>query len=301
MPDEAILIEPRTAPEPQAEEKTAAPVADEYGIPDAVAADEKVPAAKPASKDVHANAEGESAPVAESEPAVDEAILTRATQAGLTESDVKGLSPGSLAKVLDAFDAAKPKAPAAQAAPPKKFQAPALDPEVFDAEIIRFVTSMTDEYNAAMAQMHEQQAQLMASMGQELKTAQQRRLDGYFGTLGKDWDTVFGKGNDANRRMIQEEMEVISAGLKATGRAMPDESELFKRAVNGLFSEQQQKIAQNKLNKSLRDSSGQFVAKPTHRNGVVMTPTQKAEASVAALLMDRGGGRELGLEEDAGF
>lgn len=295
MPDEIkIGEETASSPEPKG---PVADASDPYFDP----SDDELADAPAASEEAVEPETEKETPVVDAKAAIDADLIEKAMKAGLTKEDAESLgSSESLKRVMAAFEkTAETEKPTAF----QKFEIPKLDPEVFEPAIIDAFDKLNEHYHdtfsamqAQIEKMRDQMTGVAGELGKELQTAEQRRVSGYFEGLGKEWKDVFGgKEAQANRAKVTDEMKVIEAGMKAMGKTVPNETELFKRAVNGVFAEQLSQITKQKLSSSARDKSGQFLSKPTHRNGSALNSTQRAVMAVAAL---QGQGREIGLDNE---
>lgn len=247
----------------------------------------------------------------------DAALLGRATQAGLSEVEARSFeTPERLQTALSVLDrqaaafARQAQAPpdaggngaaqetAGQDSGPEEFKLD-LNEEDYEPEVLTAFGTMTAEINRLRTELH--------GVRQESSSREQRdfenRFDTMLGGLGDEFKPLIGDGPTASlgaadptlqaRIAIADEMMAMSAGYAQLGRPAPSDAELVQRAARAVLGDQvtQQATssATRKVSGQLRDRSGKFVQRPTHRNAKdSRTPIERAAEFVETFTRERG-------------
>lgn len=249
-------------------------------------ADEQVPASE-AGEGTVAEADGGSEFTSE--------LLARAGKLGITEDEAKELgTPASLARVCDAIESRaksddggtvethhKPRTPAK----PERLQLK-LDPDVIGAETAEIVKQIDEHYAAQVEALNAELAAMREQQTASVEASRKERINGYFDSLGKDFDHIVGAEHPRNRSKVLDKMDVLRAGYEATGRKAPQEKELFQEAFQSEFGDRQAAVARKKINEQLKKRQSQITARPDQRTAQ-MTPEQRAVAAVAQAMREK--------------
>ena len=282
---DTIVEEPRERELGEAwnEEGTAAP--EEFGYqPQAATESPEAPTPQydfPADDD---HAGPDEAPAAEPPAETKPPALSREDWAdyGLSESEARGLdAKGELANVLELLDrrfvAAGREQPAEAPAPRAPVSGPIKLslPDVYDEDLTGPFNQLVDHVNT----LHERLEEVTGG-------ARRARMDAFFAALGPDYEPVFGAGplDDLpgksvlrQRRLeVETTVDALRAGYEKLGQPIPAEKALLERAARMVAGDESQQIARKKAAQQTRDMRGQFVAKPTHREGRPLSPAERA-------------------------
>lgn len=243
--------------------------------------------------------------------ALSDDLLTRAKEAGLTEDEAKATDAASLLKVLDLFDrrvASLGRTPGRT--PPEGGEAAgeASGKHAQPDDVIGQLTINEDaaepEVVAAFKTMANELARLQGRLGEIESAGETERAARLFTSVPKEQVELFGSADTvtaaqrANRERVLDEMRALRAGLKATGKTVPGEAELFERAKRSALGDQLQTIARKKLTEQARSRSGQFTARPTQREGKPLSPERRATSAVAAKMNSFGVGDGSGSDDE---
>lgn len=207
----------------------------------------------------------------------DDELLQRAMDAGMTLKDAKLFAAtGNLEDAVRLLEPRDGEAKAAGTEPEagdiagqidsfaKELEVQ-MDPDIFDPEVVDVVSSVVERVNQLGAVVR----QMAGDSAKAAHAAEEAKLGQLFDGLGKGYDAIFGTGNPTEakhvraRKAVREEMDALRAGLKATGKKVPSDGELFMRAVGGLHGGKIKSIARKEVTKKVRGRNGQFI----HRSG----------------------------------
>ncbi|QDP65095.1 MAG: hypothetical protein GOVbin1630_52 [Prokaryotic dsDNA virus sp.] len=255
-----------------------------------------------ADADIPAETE-EDTDVSSEDPA--EEIVLRAKEAGLTQEDMDNMgSPDTLEFVLNLLDqkiqkveeeAKNTTQETGDAVSEDVDSEPSsddfdwidkLDPdESVDSDSVKALKAMKtrlDEMSGTVKAMTEQS-----------RTA---KSESFFAQLDDQWNELFGNAkeqtdrNKANRQTVVDEMESLRAGYRSRKKRIPEETELFERALRSTFGEHEKNFARNEVEGKIKKRSSQFISRAQSRpTKELLTGREKAVSSVSARM------RELGL------
>ena len=240
----------------------------------------------------------------------DEALVLRARHAGLSEQEIELFDAEGLAKAVAeiegvddrrqaAIDAAKARRAKATEPPADDDLEITLNPEEHDEEVIAQFNGMKKHFAAQTAALKAQIEQLKGVAQRAAKDEFEGKFDGFVRDLGGDWEDVLGKGGISaldrkseqykNRVEILAEMDALAAGYNATGRALPSQAELFKRAAHAVHGDKHKNIARNSIRQEVNSHRSSAVARPTDRQSADhSSPDDRARAFAKQFLSDAG-------------
>ncbi len=320
MAEETAVVEPEVKPTPAAKEPTKAEAkAAQYNFDDldedetldegAASPKEKKddPAGKPPDKD----GEGE----AVKPPEFSDELLTRAVEAGLTDKDVREFgSSRALKHHLDFVERFKKveaeKKPKEKEAATEDEEFPELsEAEDYDPKLVKGWNKLTKTAKELREKVAGFEAREKARSEREASTMHAQMLNDFdeaVDGLGDEYAELLGKGEIKegtkpfeNRAKLFGEMHIIAKSFRESGKPVPGEKELLKRAVANLFSDETETIARKKLSSKLETRKGAILPRPTQRNSVDKAEPDKAARSfVKAFLKDKLNGKEDTNDED---
>ncbi len=91
-----------------------------------------------------------------------------------------------------------------------------------------------------------------------------------------------------NRSRLLDEVSVLRAGYAAAKKPVPTDTELFTKAFRSVFGMRIQEIERDRFAKKVKKREKQFIARATNNRGVPKQGRDKAVASVAQIMRDRG-------------
>jgi hypothetical protein len=193
---------------------------------------------------------------------------------------------------------AKAAIPAQPATPPEGFKGLDLDPAVWTEEFVSQMKGLDGHYRNEIATLKQTVAALLQEREQSRAEAFISNVDSWIDQLGEEYVPVFGKGNvrtiakgspeHAKRSELVQIMDILTDGLQRRGFPVPSEKELFTRAVRQVAGDRAESIARKKVEAQTRNTKGQFVARPSQREGKPLTGREKAEARVAQFFKEKG-------------
>jgi len=241
------------------------------------------------------------------EPQSDE-LMARARELGMSEADIDAWSdhPELLTKHLDALDtpaatdsAATDEAEAddAKADDETDFEI-TLDPEQYEPELVAQFKEMNDHIQTKLASQEAVIGRLLDHLESQHERAAVSRFDGYVEALGRDYHKSLGEGTTEQfvkgsverraRDEIWDSMRVLEAGYQQRGEKVPNEPELFAKAIRVAIGDDFEKITRQKIQRKVAARGKRTTNRPTQRQAPKVTGEQAAVASVAALLQSQG-------------
>lgn len=91
-----------------------------------------------------------------------------------------------------------------------------------------------------------------------------------------------------NRSRLLDEVSVLRAGYAAAKKPVPTDTELHTKAFRSVFGMRIQEIERDRFAKKVKKREKQFIARATNNRGVPKQGRDKAVASVAQIMRDRG-------------
>jgi hypothetical protein len=264
-------------------EKTEAAVAETEAAREAfvAAAAEKAEAAEKAAEAVAEDAEVESEDVDDSadeastddaEDAADaewDAAVDAALDAGLTEKDIEGFdSPAALnaaaallarSKSGDDRKASGGDTPAAA----DELDDDEIDWDYLDPDTSKALKAIQASHAREVAELTRKLEEVSGTIAEQSKIAAGQRFDGYVAELDKPYQKLFESAK--NRSKLRDEMDVLRDGYRSRGREVPDESELFSKALHSTFSTDLKRIDADRVKRSVKARQSQMLAAPSAR------------------------------------
>ncbi len=165
-----------------------------------------------------------------------------------------------------------------------------FDPAQYEEGTVKVFSSIQDHANQQIVRL-QQMEQVLSHVAEQLQTQHQtafvERMDGYFNSLGDEYADLVGKGTiedlkpDSSqfktRADITNAMIALRTGYERHGMPVPRETVLRQRATRMVLGERTQELARKKVAEQARNAQGQFLAKPTHREGQQLTGSEKAD------------------------
>ncbi len=261
---------------------------------------------------------------AQAEPNYVTDLLREATDKGFTESDLKSFGNEETARsVLTAFDrrmaafgdTSGPVAPytpqpqpqiqpqlepAAQGLQPFEIK---LDSEVVDESVLNTLNGMNKHYADQATLMQQSMGGLIQQMQQQAFQMEVRDFDAYIGSLGDEFDELFGKGltmdldqnsaNFKNRDMAFSNAMRTKAGYLQQGVRVSSSGDMFRRGVYSEFGDKIQTLARRSVKNRVETARSRQSHPPTRREGrPVKQGTDEAAYDVAAKMF-----REKGISD----
>jgi len=91
-----------------------------------------------------------------------------------------------------------------------------------------------------------------------------------------------------NRVLLIEEMNALAAGYEASGREVPAEDVLMRKALASAFTEDRDEIQAAQMRAAINSRRDAFTASPTQRRGRAMSPEAAAKQSVRSYMEQSG-------------
>lgn len=233
------------------------------------------------------------------QPEFSDELLKRAADAGLSRSEVENFgSPEAVERVLVAFEnemARRVGQKETREQPTDSEPDLVLDEDLLDPDVV----SAFKQQDARMKKL-EQKLAAAESENQRREEAEfESRCEGRFQSLGDEYKDLLGKGPSSglgprtkafrNRKDVKAEMLALKAGYIQTGRAVPDEGDLFHRALRSLFGEQQETLTRRKIEGRVKSRKGKQINRPGNRERKTQSdPTETAVRDVDAFMRDKG-------------
>ena len=150
-----------------------------------------------------------------------------------------------------------------------------LDPEIYDDGLV-------EQFRGLIGYVNRLEQRLEKIVG----SARSQRMDSFFAGLGDEYADMFGKqpldalpSSSPQRKLrteVESTMDVLEKGYRNTGQPVPGEQILQERALRLVVGDRVQELARKKVEKAARDARGQFIAKPTHREGKPLSRSERA-------------------------
>ena len=165
-----------------------------------------------------------------------------------------------------------------------------LEDEWLDEEARERVRVIRDKYESHVSQLRRELETLRSEVTKNNELAEARRFDTALSDLGKAYEKVFGSGATAdldrksdafkNRTALRDEMATIAAGLEARGKSVPEEAELFKKALRSAFGDDMHKIEKSRLQAKISKRQSQMSVSPAPRNVGSHTPVTNSDQAI---------------------
>ena len=161
-----------------------------------------------------------------------------------------------------------------------------LDEDLYDDALIGQFKAMKQHYDDQIKVLTDQ----VASMNQNAEASRKLSL---FDEINQPKRFGVGSVKDGskeakNRQKVMEQMDVIRAGYKATGKKAPNEMTLLRTAINASFGEQIAEDARSEITEKVTERHNSRIARPNRRVSKPDNKIAEATRNVAALMRDRG-------------
>jgi len=180
-----------------------------------------------------------------------------------------------------------------------------LDPDLYDPDLCKAMESTASQINGIKKALSD----VVSAMQRQSEESFEKNFEGMIAGLGDEFADTLGQGSlgeigtDSdfykNRCKLIEEMNAIALGYSQTGKAIPAQKQLFKRALNSVFGDKIKANTRKQIASELDKRSGQIISRPTGRKGKdSQTPDQRATTAVREKLREFGAYEETEIAED---
>ena len=232
------------------------------------------------------------------DPEID-TLMDEALEVGLTEDDIDQL--GSIENVQNFIEIAKRQMEEVEADEEQQEPDFSLDyelPENTPPEVKEAVQSLVEKLEEKFAGFQK----VFGDFENMQESAQIEQTESQFDQMitdvGSSYSGLFGSGPTAeladestfleNRVLLIEEMNTLAAGYEASGREVPAEDVLMRKAVASAFTEDRDEIQAAQMRSAINNRRDAFTASPTQRRGRAMTPEAAAKQSVRSYMEQAG-------------
>jgi len=283
------------------------------------AADEKIPARDEPTPEK----------AAREKPAISDQLKERAKKFGYTDEMIAAAGPDRLPILLDRMEwtaAAGQPAPLKTEQPPARVDAGATEPAVEvqptpTGEMPKYLGEIDEDVaeetlTAAVKGIYKEMNQRVAKMEQVFLADRQKQInhnarqfmsrhDKRIKELGPGWQEIFGdkpvgKLQESDPEFekhtdLWQAMAAISNGMmRENGGQVPDEDEVFRRALNGRFYEHAIALVKDQANREIDEYNEDSLPRPTARKPGATTAAEKQRKAIekiaAAQAKHRGSG-----------
>jgi hypothetical protein len=206
-----------------------------------------------------ADESGSAPPVEDAPPQVDESLLARAEQIGISREEAGTLNRDSLERFLSIAETAAPPKEEQVEADLAKFDLSLTEDEA-DEAVIQQLGAMNEHYHAQVKALNDEMTQLRSADAKRAETVKDARIDGLFAGLEAD---VKKQVTDDVRKNINDTIDVLSAGRAAKGLPPAPLDALFQQALNANLD--LASLERTRLTEQVEKRKRQMVSKPTHR------------------------------------
>lgn len=96
----------------------------------------------------------------------------------------------------------------------------------------------------------------------------------------KEYESIIGPTHPRNRGKVMDQIAVLQAGYKSTGKPLPSDNQLVKAALAATFPNHVTKVATAKTDAARAKLNGQAISRPAHRNGKAPDPHDQVMADI---------------------
>lgn len=198
---------------------------------------------------------------------IDDALLARAKEAGLTEEDAREFGTArALEKHLKLTGKGEAKTEAKE-----EDDIPDLpEDEDYSPAVVKGWKAM----KATVLELKKQNKAFQEERSAHAALALVESFDRACDSLGEEFSGILGSTKDAhvkdsefgkNRAKVYSEMHVLAKSFQASGKPVPEEGELLKRALNNLFGEEAKKQVRKQITSKIEKRKGSILPRPTNR------------------------------------
>ena len=221
-----------------------------------------------------------------------EQLANRSVSVGLSEEDLERLGD------VDAIESTIRILEARQDEPDTKEPSDSVSFDDIPEEMREHFEKLNSHYQNRIQALEDQLGNYNEYVDLQAEKAVKSDFDGFVSDLGPDFESFLGTGStdkldgdskELERRVsILEEMNVLASGYEASGRAVPEDADLFKKAMNSLYGEEIRELQQSSREERVAQRRGKFVSRPTQKRGKPMSPEAAAVANVRKYMEEAG-------------
>lgn len=229
------------------------------------------------------------APEPEETTDVDEDLLARARDAGLSDDDISEFTEAQLEKALTLYDRKlikgelepaepEPEEEVIAEEPPVEFDPKdyGLDPEFGDPAVIEAFKKLHEKGQDASKRMSQEIGGLKDHIRNQAREAFQGRFDSFVNELPKEYQELLGEGPTADlmeessefqlRKDVADTANALAKQLmEQPGKPLPSEKKLLKRAMYAVLAEQATEIEKKRATKEAKKRKSRTSAPPSAR------------------------------------
>ena len=221
-----------------------------------------------------------------------EELANRSFSVGLTEEDIEKL--GDVAAIESTIRILE----ARQDEPETEEPSDSVSFDDLPDEMREHFEKLNSHYQNRIQSLEDQLGNYNEFVDLQSEKAVKSEFDGYVSDLGPDFESLLGSGSTDNldgdsqelerRVSILEEMNILASGYEAADRAVPEDADLFKKAMNSLYGDQIRGLQTSSREERIAQRRGNFVSRPTQKRGKPMSPEAAAVANVRKYMEESG-------------
>lgn len=228
----------------------------------------------------------------ESEGDFNDTLLQRAVEAGIPLADARNdyTNPEALERAIEALD----RRPGAREDVPQESDDPKpedfafkinLNDEVAEPEVRKQMQGMADHFASLFHDLMTEVEGLVKRNNTVLENSERSEVERLAAAEGAEYTKLMSNGG---LDRVLEQMDMARVYADAKGRKPASTSELFRRAVYGVFGDKHQAVVRRKITSDVNRRRGQAIRRPARsEGGRELTGEEKAVRSVAALMHER--------------
>ncbi|MFW6033479.1 MAG: hypothetical protein ACOCTI_08930, partial [Phycisphaeraceae bacterium] len=219
----------------------------------------------------------------------DEALLSRASEAGLSEEEARGYgSPEALKHGLSVLEKLAGKAADLSREQETGEDEDAfdieLDEELIDPDVVKTFQGMKSHFEGVVGKLQGRIGELEEQLGEQVMASRLDRVDRTLDGMGEEYAELFGRGpraglgeaEIANRQQVLETIDTLRSGYAQQGKTIPSDAELVKRAVQSEFGDKLQEITRKQLAQRTERRRRQALSRGSSREGKALSPEEQA-------------------------
>lgn len=221
-----------------------------------------------------------------------EELANRSFSVGLSEEDIEELGD------VEAIESTIRILEARQDEPETEEPLDSVSFDDLPDEMREHFEKLNSHYQNRIQSLEDQLGNYNQFVDLQSEKAVKSEFDGYVSDLGPDFESLLGSGSTDNldgdsqelerRVSILEEMNILASGYEAADRAVPEDADLFKKAMNSLYGEQIRGLQTSSREERIAQRRGNFVSRPTQKRGKPMSPEAAAVANVRKYMEESG-------------
>jgi hypothetical protein len=152
-----------------------------------------------------------------------------------------------------------------------------LDEENYDEGLVKALKGLNEHYGRQFSEL----SKVLAPVRAFVESQEEARFDGFFKELGSEYEDLFGTGTGqellaggeetkkllVNRNKVIEARDELVHLYRNTGRSIPNDAELMKRACMSAFADKTQAIARKQVAGQLDRRSRTAIHRPSGTKG----------------------------------